>query len=296
MLGAINLLEIHNNQGSFNTLGYFLNNTNYYIPLGSTTSYDSVSSGGAGVRAYSRSEFESDFSFSSDFVPLMRELNNICDFEFYYQVTNYSSESLYIEGNLATKSDDSSYDVTTSRTSYSISCNANDSSYGYFGRSYLDVITNVLNLDNYFMSYNCRTGDNYDLSIYIIPSSTIQQNLDRGEYELELLKLKSIQGGLYQDSLDSVFDRGYNTGYSDAVNNSVGSYQEGFDKGQEIGYQKAQAEQTILVDTFELLGQGISATDSILSQRLTPNMTVGQVAFIPVTVAVISFLIRSLIA
>lgn len=296
MAGAsIELLSYFNNTNSDDFPGL---SSNYYysVELGKSVFFETNDTSNNLVGPLSNTfwGFPGSANGFRDLVGVMKDSNYYdgTEFAIYYEITNFSDNTIYFDTYLYANNTNVFDTLNAYSNANAFQVSANSSTGGYIGSDYFNVILNN-NYSNYWFTFVTRGNDsNYAIKYEIITNGDYLE----GDLDLELYKLKTISPDLYDDFTEGIFERGFNTGYSQAMEESSGTYQEGFEKGQEIGYQKAQKEETILTDTFEILHEGISAGSNLLNQKLTPNLTLGQVAFFPVTLTIVLFLIRSLVA
>ena len=293
---GVELLSYNNNLNDVYHPG-LVSNAYYSIELGTSVFYENFdySNNIVGPLANTFWGVPGSANGFRNLLTVMKESSYYNDVEYciYYEITNYSNYNLYFDSTLYANKSTVFDTVTAYSKPIAFQVSPNSSTYGYIGQDYFDVIINN-NYTNYWLTFVTRAGSaaNYSIKYEIITNG----DYSLADLDLELYKINENLGQEFVYYTDSIYDKGYNNGYSIALEDSGGTYQEGFEKGQEIGYQKAQKEETILTDTFEILHEGISAGSNLLSQKLTPNLTLGQIAFFPVTVTIVLFLIRSLVA
>lgn len=294
-MASVELLSYNNNVNSVDRPG-LTSNSYYSLELGESVFYESNNYLNNVVGPLTSTFWGVPGSANGfrDLVSVMKESNYLYDTEYviFYEITNYSDNTIYFDTYLYANNTNVFDTLNAYSNPNSFQVEANSSTYGYIGDDYFNVIVNN-NYSNYWFTFVTRgVNPNYSIKYEIITNGDNPQ----GDLSLELYKINEYLSDEFDTYTDLIYDRGFNFGYSQAMEESGGTYQEGFEKGQEIGYQKAQKEETILIDTFELLHEGISAGSNLLNQKLTPNLTLGQVAFFPVTLTIVLFLIRSLVA
>ena len=201
-----------------------------------------------------------------------RTINNYgdteCNVEFYYYAIPIEGDTEYI--------------------GYSgFTCPANTSEY------YYDHNLNTLYLtsDNYSsmrIEMVIRSGSNFEFTYEVVPEGDWTKNQVENYYSL------GYSNDLIQDYSDNAYDRGYNDGYSEGLETNL-DVKEAYDLGYEKGYQDKEFTNNIFPNTFDLIGKGFEPITQVLVTEIAPNTTIGSIAFIPVSVAIVIFLLRSLI-
>lgn len=146
--------------------------------------------------------------------------------------------------------------------------------------------SSYINFSDY-SSYNIK-----DLSLFVeVLVNELPSSFSFSIYFYDYFRiLNNLYNTGYDEGLSESFQSGYDSGYNEG-------YDEGFDWGQELGYNQGFSEgsSSSLANPFDIIRSALKGPLDFLMLEIAPNITIGTILLIPLSITILVFLLKGLV-